>query len=91
MGSAGTGRSGIPGSIDDVHQSDQSTGAGTGRSDIDGSLGNTDEEAEDQNFAQQGQGALAEDLMGSAGKSGGSDLETERSQGRESDVEGSSL
>lgn len=43
----------------------------------------------DQNFADQGQGALNEDRMGS--DEGTTDIEIERSQGRESDIEGSSL
>lgn len=42
----------------------------------------------DQDFADQGQGALNEDLMGSDGTT---DIEVERSQGRESDVEGKGL
>jgi hypothetical protein len=45
----------------------------------------------DQNFADQGQGAMNEDLMGSDEDSGTTDIEVERSQGRESDIEGSSL
>jgi hypothetical protein len=42
----------------------------------------------DQISADQGQSALNEDLMGSDGIT---DIEVERSQGRESDVEGNSL
>ena len=45
----------------------------------------------DQNFADQGQGALNEDTMGSAQNRDTTDIEAERSQGRESDIEGSSL
>jgi hypothetical protein len=45
----------------------------------------------DQDFADQGQGALNEDLMGSDDDGGTTDIEVERSQGRESDIEGSSL
>jgi hypothetical protein len=42
----------------------------------------------DQSSADQGQSALNEDLMGSDGIT---DIEVERSQGRESDIEGNSL
>lgn len=42
----------------------------------------------DQSFADQGQGAMLEDTKGSDGTT---DIEVERSQGRESDIEGSSL
>ncbi len=49
----------------------------------------------DQDFAEQGQGALNEDLMGSDQEEdddlGTTDIETERSQGREPDIEGSAL
>lgn len=41
----------------------------------------------DQSFADQGQGAMNEDLMGSS-DDGTTDIEIERSHGRESDVEG---
>lgn len=44
-----------------------------------------------QDFADQGQGALNEDLMGSSDDGGTTDIEIERSQGRESDIKGSSL
>jgi hypothetical protein len=49
--------------------------------------------ASGQNFADQGQGAMNEDMMGSDQDDGRStnDIEIERSQGNESDVEGSSL
>ena len=52
--------------------------------------------AGDQDFAEQGQGAMNQDLMGSDDEDGDdyagtTDIETERSQGRESDIEGSSL
>lgn len=44
-----------------------------------------------QASSEQGQDAQSEDLMGSDDDSGTTDIEIERSQGRESDVEGSSL
>ncbi len=44
--------------------------------------------SDDQSFEDQGQGALSEDTMGSDGTT---DFGTERSLGRESDIEGSSL
>lgn len=90
--SAGTGRTGIEGSIDDPNLSDKDLGGSTGRSGIDGSLDEADQQTpRDQDFADQGQGALNEDAMGSAKDRGTTDIEAERSQGRESDIEGSSL
>ncbi|GAA4005108.1 hypothetical protein [Sphingomonas humi] len=58
-----------------------------------GSTGETDrQDTTGQDFADQGQGALNEDLMGSDEDTArNTDIETERSQGRESDIEGSSL
>lgn len=46
---------------------------------------------DDQDFADQGQGALQDDTMGQGEDPGTTDIEIERSQGRESDIEGSSL
>lgn len=86
-GSAGTGRTGIEGSLDGPNQSESDMGGSTGRSGIEGSLDETGE----QDFADQGQGALSEDAMGSSQNRGTTDIETERSQGRETDIEGSSL
>lgn len=85
--SAGTGRSGIEGSLDGSNQSANDMGGTTGRSGIEGSLSETDE----QNFSDQGQGAMSEDAMSSSRDRVTTDIETERSQGRETDIEGSSL
>ncbi|NJC06946.1 hypothetical protein GGQ97_002739 [Sphingomonas kaistensis] len=86
LGSAGTGRSGIAGSVDDPNRSNANLGGSTGRSGIEGSL-----DAEDQSFADQGQGAMSGDAMGSAEKGGTTDIDTERAHSRDGDIEGSSL
>ncbi len=83
--SAGTGRSGIEGSLDGSSQSETDVGGSTGRSGISGSLSETEE----QDFADQGQGALNEDAMGSSEEQRTTDIETERAQGRTTDIEGS--
>jgi hypothetical protein len=90
--SAGTGRLGIEGSLDGSNQSGNDMGGSTGRSGTEGSMSETGQQGSgDQNFADQGQGALNEDTMGSDQDRGTTDIEVERSQGRESDIEGSSL
>nr|WP_314446470.1 hypothetical protein [uncultured Sphingomonas sp.] len=102
-----TGRTGIDGSMDQSGQSGtrpgSNEGGSTGRAGIEGSLDTQSDEglstgqatgqqaSGNQNFADQGQGAMSEDLLGSDRDSGTTDIEVERSQGRESDIEGSSL
>ena len=96
-GGGETGRPGVDGSMDTSSQSGTTNvGGSTGRSGIEGSLDSSDQTtgqqgSGDQDFADQGQGAMNEDLMGSDDDSGTTDIEVERSQGRESDIEGSSL
>jgi hypothetical protein len=72
------------GSEHDMGSSGQA-GGGTGST---GQSASQQGSGADQSFADQGQGALNEDLMGSDGTT---DIEVERSQGRESDIEGNSL
>jgi hypothetical protein len=64
-----------------------SSSTANGSSDVEDTLNKADE----QDFADQGQGALSDDAMASSQERGTTDLETERSQGRPTDTEGSSL
>lgn len=98
--SAGTGRSGIDGSMDS-DQSTRNAAGSTGRSGIEGSLDSSaqsgftpsmgQQDSSEQGFANQGQGAPDQATMSTDRQSGTHDIEMERSQGRENDIEGSSL
>ena len=66
----------------------QAGGQGSESTLFKGSQDDTGGGASGQQFADQGQGAMNEDLMGADGTT---DIEVERSQGRENDIEGSSL
>lgn len=77
---------------DEGQQADMGQAGGKGGSGFVGSSANDSGEylqssAGDRDFAEQGRGAIEDPSVDAAG----ADVETERSQGRESDIEGSSL